>query len=260
MSDCPKLPAALVELAAAPYRSVGLHPWLFARGKLRGDPVFAGLLRRGLIPSQSRLLDLGCGQGLLGALLYAASAQCTNWPQGWAAPPQDVVVRGIDSAAREVRWAEHMASACGGDDSCGGSARMKFDKGDICKVEFGRHDTVVLLDVLHYLPFDTQLQLLTRVRDCLMPGGRLLLRVADASAGLGFSASLLVDKLVLAARGECRLGLSCRPLAEWQQLLQTLGFALQTLPMHAGTPFANSMLVGQTTPIAPASKPHIPQP
>lgn len=85
MSEPPLLPPALLERAARPYRAAGLHPWLFARGKLGRDPLFAGLLRLGLIPHRARLLDLGCGQGLLTALLLAAeaSARDIGWPAHW---------------------------------------------------------------------------------------------------------------------------------------------------------------------------------
>ncbi len=241
MTDRLRLPAALLARAAAPYRSAGLHPWLFACGKLRGDPVFAALLRLGLIPSHSRLLDLGCGQGLLAALLYAAAdADTVAWPHGWSDAPRAIALQGIDHAARDVRWARHMAAS-----SRDRRASMDFVQADIRRVAFAEQDVVVLLDVLHYLAPNAQEALLARVRDCLVPGGRLLVRVADARAGFGFAAGLLVDRLVLAMRGALRPRLHGRPLAEWQLLLQSLGFSLHTHPMHAGTPFANLLLVGQ---------------
>jgi hypothetical protein len=34
-----------------------------------------------------------------------------------------------------------------------------------------------------------------------------------------------------------------RPLAEWQSLLQAIGFAVQARPMSQGTPFANVLLI-----------------
>lgn len=240
MSEALQLPAALLDRAALPYRSAGLHPWLFARGKLKGDPVFASLLRLGLIPPHSRLLDLGCGQGLLAALLCAAATADCGWPAGWAEPPRGVAVRGIEQMARDVRWANHMAERDSDD-----VAPTRFEQGDIRTAEFGHADRVVLLDVLHYLAFDEQQRVLARVRDCLTPDGMLLLRVADANAGSGFALGLLVDKLVLAARGSRRLGLYCRPLEEWRELLRKIGFSVQTLPMHSGTPFANLLLVGR---------------
>ncbi len=233
------LPNDLLDRAAAPYRAAGLHPYLFARGKLRSDPAFAGLLRLGLIPSHARLLDLGCGQGLLAALLRAAvaPAAAASWPGDWAQQPHGVRMHGIELAEREMRWARCLT--CSGPDE----ASVSFEQADLRSAEFGIADVVVLLDVLHYLAPAEQQRLLARVRDCLTPGGVLLLRVADANAGFGFVWSVLIDKLVLVARGSRRLGLHCRPLGQWRDMLLALGFTVRIVPMHAGTLFANLLLV-----------------
>ena len=53
----------LVAEAAEPYRQAGQYAWRFARGKLGGDPAFAGLLSRGLLAGRRRVLDIGCGLG-----------------------------------------------------------------------------------------------------------------------------------------------------------------------------------------------------
>ena len=63
---------ALVDRASERYRRAGLFAWNFARGKLKGDPSFRAFLRLGLLHGYPRLLDLGCGQGLLAAWLLAA--------------------------------------------------------------------------------------------------------------------------------------------------------------------------------------------
>ena len=65
---------ALWSAASRPYLTAGRYPYHFARNKLRFDPVFVTLLRRGLIPDRARVIDLGYGQGLLAALLLAARA------------------------------------------------------------------------------------------------------------------------------------------------------------------------------------------
>ena len=66
---------ALLEAASRPYAAGSRFDWHFARGKLKRDPVYFALLRMGLIPDRARVLDLGCGQGTLLALLAAAQAQ-----------------------------------------------------------------------------------------------------------------------------------------------------------------------------------------
>ena len=240
MSEPPLLPPALLERAARPYRAAGLHPWFFARGKLGRDPIFAGLLRLGLIPHRARLLDLGCGQGLLTALLLAAEAPARDigWPAHWAEAPRSVTLRGIDFVARDVQRAQCALMAAGAE-----SSRARFEHADIRNADFGAADVVLLLDVLHYLDWDSQRKVLERVRDCLAPAGTLLLRVADANAGLSFRFGRFVDKAVLIGRGLRGTQLCCRPLTEWQRLLEAIGFSVRTLPMHAGTPFANLLLV-----------------
>ena len=77
----------LLDHATRPYRTAGHFAWRFARGKLKGDPVFFGLLEHGLLPDGERLIDLGCGQGLLASWLREAHAlfESGDWPQGW--PP-----------------------------------------------------------------------------------------------------------------------------------------------------------------------------
>lgn len=234
------LPAALLEQATAPYRPLGKFAWHFARGKLGGDPVFAGLLRRGLIPPRARLLDIGCGQGLLAALLGSLTGQSPAeraWPAGWAPAPAGVQVHGIELMPRDVERARQALAPLG--------ERARFTLGDMCSTDFGQAEAVVILDVLHYVRYEAQDDVLRRVRQALTPGGTLLLRVGDAAAGLPFRMSNWVDAVVTYARGHRLPRLYCRPLAEWQQGLQALGFAVEALPMHAGTPFANILLVAR---------------
>ena len=75
--------------------------------------------------------------------------------------------------------------------------------------------------------------------------GVLLLRVGDAAAGLPFKISNWVDAVVTFVRGHRLSRLYCRPLAEWQARLSSQGFGVDTIPMPAGTPFANILLVAR---------------
>jgi 2-polyprenyl-3-methyl-5-hydroxy-6-metoxy-1,4-benzoquinol methylase len=234
------LPKALLDQVAAPYRLLGNVAWRFARGKLGGDPAFAGLLQRGLIPSHARILDIGCGRGLLAALLCGLDTHpglAQDWPDGWAPAPQGVNVRGIELMSRDVERARQALAHLG--------PRVEFVQGDMCLTDFGRVDTVVMLDVLHYVNHPAQDDVLRRVRAALIPGGTLLLRIGNASAGLPFRISNWVDIIVNFMRGNRLSRLYCRSLSGWQQALTGLGFEISTVPMHEGTPFSNILLVAR---------------
>lgn len=230
-------PATLLEAASAPYRAAGHFAYHFARGKLRGDPVFTGILAQGLLAASTRILDLGCGQGLLAAWLLAAAA-CTDggeWPRTWPGAPRPRSIRGIDRVARDI---ERARRALGN--------RAEFELGDIREVEFGGADAVVILDVLHFMDYASQEQVLARVRAALAPQGLLLLRVGDAAASLGFKLTQWVDHAVVLARRRGLTRFYCRPLAEWLAILADIGFQCRALPMSAGTLFPNVLLVART--------------
>jgi SAM-dependent methyltransferase len=224
---------ALLDAAAAPYRSAGRFAWYFARGKLNGDPAFLGLLEWGLIPDVARILDLGCGQGLLASWLLEARAlfEAGHWPAHWPPAPKPMTYRGIELMSREVRRARR---ALGG--------RAELVRGDIRTTDFGKPNTVVILDVLHYIDYAAQEDVLWRVRDALAPRGVLLLRVGDADAGLPFRISNWVDHLVTCTHGHRLSRLYCRSLQDWQASLCRLGFTVEAVPMSRGTPFANVLL------------------
>lgn len=225
---------SIVDLATQRYRSAGRFAYHFARGKLLGDPAFNHLLEQGLIGNGARVLDLGCGQGLLAALLVAAGQkqQQRQWPSGWARAPQDARVHGIELMPADI---ERARKALGND--------ADFVLGDIAQTPFPASDVVVILDVLHYLPFEQQQEVLERLRQALLPHGRLLLRIGDADGGMGFRFSNWVDQVVLRVRGHKVGRLYCRPLTEWIQLLRTAGFDVKVRPMSQGTLFSNVLLI-----------------
>ncbi len=232
--------APLVEAASAYYRGAGHFARQFARGKLAVDPVFAALLAGGLLEGRSRVLDLGCGQGLLAAWLLAAHALHARdgaraWPAEWPAPPLLREYTGVEINLREVERARRAFALDTG-------ARIRILHGDIREVDYPRVDAVVILDVLHYLDQAAQQQVLCRVRDTLGPHGLLLMRVGDAAGGMRFAFSKAVDQAVALMRRRRWIRLACRPLRAWEQLLGGCGFRTLALPMSEGTPFVNVLL------------------
>jgi SAM-dependent methyltransferase len=232
--DWVSLRGVLLDQACEPYRPAGRFAYHFARGKLRGDPVFRAILELGLLRGYPRILDLGCGQGLLAAWLRAA-AHCYErgtWPRAWPPAPRPESMRGIELRAREVDRARRALGP-----------GYEVVQADIRSAVFGSADAVVILDVLHYLPAPSQREVLQRVRAALPRGGLLLLRVGDADAGLRFHFAQWVDKAVMLAHGHGRVDLHCRSIAQWRALLSECGFDTRAEPMSHGTPFANVLLI-----------------
>ena len=232
------LSSALLDAACEPYRNAGLFAYHFARGKLRADPVYRAILEFGLLQGRARVLDLGCGQGLLAAWLKAAERcyERGSWPRAWPPAPQALSTRGIELKARDVERAR-----------CALGSASEVSQADIRSAAFGVADAVVILDVLHYMAPHAQLEVLQRVRAALPPRGLLLLRVGDAAAGLRFRYGQWSDKLVMLLRGHALVDQHCRSVAQWRGLLRECGFDSEAKPMSQGTPFANVLLIAHAT-------------
>ncbi len=229
----------LLNAACSPYRQAGRFAWHFAHGKLGRDPAFKGMLQLGLLSGDSeiKVLDIGCGQGLLSSWLLSAQAQYANgeWPGSWPAPPAIAHVHGIELMPRDVKRAQRALQAV--------ADRASFEVGNMCTAHFPPSDAVVILDVLHYVDFSAQDDVLRKVHGCLPEDGVLLLRVGDAAGGLPFRISNWVDNVVTSIRGHKTLPTFCRTIADWQRDITALGFSVRAIPMNAGTPFANILLV-----------------
>jgi SAM-dependent methyltransferase len=225
---------ALLAAAAAPYRRAGRFAYHFARGKLRGDPLYRALLRDGLLRDRASILDLGCGQGLIAACLLAA-AECERrgtWPEGWAPAPRPTSIRGIELRPRPIDRARRAFGA-----------RIEIREGDIRTADFGRADAVLLLDVLQHLEPASQQRVLCRARAALPEHGVMLLRVGDRRGGWRFQFTRLADQCGLALRGQWATTQHCRSVVDWRTLLAECGFGSEIRPMSAGTPFANVLIV-----------------
>lgn len=195
-------------------------------------------MRRGLIPDRARVLDLGCGQGILLSLLLAAPEQyqAGAWPAGWLPPPADLSLRGIERRALDIRRSRLALGE-----------RVEIEQFDLREAPLTASDVIVLLDVLQYLEAGAQERLLASVAQTLAPGGLLIARVSDADAGLSSVVTRAVDYAVSVARGTLAPRVHCRSAREWIALLERLALSVSAEPMNRGTPFANVLLVARPT-------------
>jgi uncharacterized protein (DUF2062 family) len=157
-SRWPAAPASELEAARertlARYRECKVFDRKYVEGKLRYDPVLPRIAE--LDFELGRVLDAGAGRGQLGlCLLELGKAQ---------------TLRGFDLDARKI----DVARRAGGDSA-------SFEVADLASATLSGFDTLLLVDVLHYLRADAQDALLERAARALAKGGRILVRDTDGA-------------------------------------------------------------------------------
>ena len=107
-----------------------------------------------VLPSEGRVLEVGCGHGLFSGYLVRRSPR--------------LQVLGVDIDADKIAVAAASAPAAGG--------RLEFAVSDSGSVPEGPWDAVVLVDVLYLLDEPAQRALLTSCAAALAPGGLLVVK------------------------------------------------------------------------------------
>jgi SAM-dependent methyltransferase len=110
-------------------------------------------------------------------------------------------------------------------------------------------DTVLLVDVLHYLDARAQDQLIEAAAERVRPGGRLILRDATSRGGWRSFVTLVVEWVSRAIRFNVGERILIRDIAgEIVPLLEAKNMDCRVQPCWRGTPFSNVLLV--------ATRPH----
>lgn len=224
----------LAEATAWRYRSAGRFMHGFVLGKLRHDPVYRALLTQNILPADGLVLDLGCGRGILLALL--ATARALGMTSG-GKRQTGLRLCGIERRASD---AEAARGALGGE--------ADILTGDVGSAALPSCRAAILLDVLMYLDRDEQDALLVKIADALEADGLLIVREADAGGGLRFIATRVVERCCALARGHWKQKYGYRSAAQWREKLESLGFVVEVQPMSEGTPFANILFIGMRKP------------
>lgn len=224
----------LVRRASDRYVGTSFTAWEFARGKLRGDPLYRTILTGGVLPPGGTLVEVGCGQGLMLALLAEASHMCETgeWPPALPSPPRFEALVGIETRSRVASLARRALV----------DAATIVD-GDAREHKPSRCRAVLFFDVLQMMPFEHQLQLLTQYSQSLEPGGVILVREADASAGWRFTAVRAGNRAKALAFGNWKQTFHFRTASDWHAVFERLGFAVSRFETCEGTPFGNVLFV-----------------
>ncbi len=190
--------AEAIGLARRRYdREQGRFKW-YARMKYVMDPCYRAIAGR--VQPGTFTVDLGTGLGMLPVLLGVLG----------------------DRAALGVEW--DVAKAEAGQRAAQGLADITIVAGDARDCPLPACDIVTLVDVLHYYDDDTQLQVLTRCRTALRPGGTLLVREGDGARRGGSHLTRAIEQTVTKLGWNRGPKVRFRPIVDLEADLRALGF------------------------------------
>lgn len=200
------------------YRYQGKYVEEFVRWKMKLDPFFLTLDE--VVPRRAHVLDLGCGYGLATHWLATFTDTRTFW--------------GVDYDENKIRVAQRSAP---------NHPRIEFTQGDLLSCEYPTGDVVLLLDVLHYWTAEKQQLLLTKARQSLRPGGRLVLRDGARSETVAHRKVHRWEEFATrVGMNWTKEGLHFQTQAELEAMLQRAGFVRWDIQCGAGND-SNVMLV-----------------
>jgi 2-polyprenyl-3-methyl-5-hydroxy-6-metoxy-1,4-benzoquinol methylase len=193
----------------------------YVRSKLASDPVYAATASL-IADTRLPLLDIGCGMGLLGLYLNAA---------GYTQP-----YLGLDHDPRKIAAGQTAAMRAGL------AATMRLQCADVAELP-PLHGHVTLLDVLHYLPAQRQLDLLAAATGHLAPQGRLIIRNVLREKNWRFHATR-IEEFFLRISGWIPGGAQHYPDAmSLCAALESQGLEIQMQELRGRTPFNSYLLV-----------------
>jgi ubiquinone/menaquinone biosynthesis C-methylase UbiE len=175
------------------------------------------------LPEEGPILDIGCGFGLFS--LYYASIGPRRF------------VQGIDVNAGRIAMARRAAGRLG-------VANVASAEGDARELKAdGEVAGAYMLDIVHHIPPETAAPLFHRLRRCLVPGARLLVKDVDTRPALKRWFTWTLDK-AMAPRA---------PIHYWNAdelhaLLEASGFRVYRHRMVDLLPYPHVLYVAEARP------------
>ena len=182
------------------------------------------------VPTRGRVLEVGCGHGLVSSYLALACAT------------REVV--GVDIDERKLAIARAAAARLDPRDGT-----LRFASSPHGAVPAGPWDAIVIVDVLYLLDADHELALLDACIAELAPAGVLVVKETDVMPQLKHAIAkaqeMLATRVLHITAGDT---LSFTPITELAEYLADRGLSVSVRRVDAGYPHPHSLLVGVSVP------------
>lgn len=197
------------EALRAVFKEQGSGSDLYLRIKLRICPVRE---IETYLPAEGRVVDLGCGSGLMAALFMLGSAKRR--------------VIGFDLDPKKVEAARRLRARW---------PSLEFHEADLIALRPPAAEAMTIVDVLYLIPYAQQEEILKRCAEALPPGGMLLLKDMDTRPRWKYWWNSFEETLAVKVIGFTLGGrFYFRPRASYISLLERLGFEVRVVPLDKG--------------------------
>lgn len=180
-----------------------------------------------VVPAAGRVLEIGCGHGLLSVYLALESGDREVW--------------GTDVDGAKIRCAGRIARRSG--------ANVRFVPAAPRELPQGPWDAIAVVDVLYLMSPPDQKQLLRRAAALLGSDGVLIVKEMAPQPAWKFTLMRLQEvaavRLLRITAGDT---LSFVPPAVASSWLASAGLAVESRPVDAGYPHPHHLLVGRRLP------------
>ena len=189
----------------------------YVRGKLASDPVARRVAEVAASQPPGEVLDAGCGRGQLGLLLLDLGLATR--------------VTGFDADTKKVAIAARAAEGLA----------ASFRVGDLREATPWEADTVLLVDVLHYLTAGEQEATLRRAARAARR--RVIVRDIDPDRGWRSRLTRLQEAITTGLGYNRHARIHVLPVATLSGVLEAKGFTVEVSPCWGAMPFSNVLLV-----------------
>jgi 2-polyprenyl-3-methyl-5-hydroxy-6-metoxy-1,4-benzoquinol methylase len=206
------------------FRTAGPLTKAYLRIKFKICPV---LEVESHIPRRGRIIDLGCGNGLLAAIMTLGSAERR--------------ITGYDLDPKKIRVAEELKIA-------NAWSNIDFRPGNITAMDYPQTDVFTLIDVLYLIPFSDQYTILRRCARALRPDGLLVIKEMDTRPRWKYAWNLIQETLAVKVIG-FTLGsrFFFRACPDFLTILSSLGFQTTVIGLDRGYPYPHILYLCRKT-------------